>query len=197
RRYYTTPTPTPSQSRIRRFNNRLPKFLHKYTNALSHAPVTHITSFLLLHELTAIIPLLGLAAYFHYVHWLPAWVGDGAWIEAGVERFGRYFRRKGWIGGEEVVDVGEMRGEGQERVWRVGEGGVRVVVEFATAYAIVKMFLVPRILFSVWATPAFARWTVVPGLRVLGLLFGSKRWKGGGGASTGAGTGAAVVPKRG
>ena len=43
-------TPT-SQSRIERFNRRLPKFLHKYTNALANAPLSHITSFLILHEL--------------------------------------------------------------------------------------------------------------------------------------------------
>lgn len=46
--------------------------------------------------------------------------------------------------------------------WNISEGGVRLVVEFATAYAIVKMFLIPRILFSVWATPWFARMTVIP-----------------------------------
>ncbi|EUC41035.1 hypothetical protein COCMIDRAFT_72243, partial [Bipolaris oryzae ATCC 44560] len=153
-----------SQSRIDRFNRRLPKFLHKYTNALGNAPVAHITSFLILHELTAVIPLFGLAGYFHYTHWLPPWIAEGAWIASGVERFGRYFKRKGWIHGEEALEaereVDDMQKKQKlrkvDQAWNVGEGGVRLVVEFATAYAVVKMFLVPRIVFSVWATPAFA-----------------------------------------
>jgi hypothetical protein len=128
-----------------------------------------------------------------------------------VERFGRYFKRKGWIRDDEAVEaereVHEIRqdwkwrawmrergwlserdtdGVGSEerrlrrvdQAWNVGEGGVRLVVEFATAYAIVKMFLVPRIVFSVWATPTFARWTVVPVLRRGRALFGKKSAKG-------------------
>lgn len=82
--------------------------------------MTHIASFLLLHELTAIVPLVGLAATFHYTGWLPPYISEGAWVKEGVEKFGRYFRRKGWLGEE-----GSWRGRG----WGVGEGGVRVVVE--------------------------------------------------------------------
>ncbi len=97
-------------------------------------------------------------------------------MTAGVQRFGRYFERKGWIksadareaerevsaagfGGVDPAGQHETDGkvhlEGKDR-------GVRWVVEFATAYAIVKILLVPRIIFSVWATPGFAKWTVVP-----------------------------------
>ncbi|CBY00168.1 hypothetical protein IAQ61_011110 [Plenodomus lingam] len=202
----STPTPTPrtASSRLARVNRRLPRFLHKYTSALSNAPLTHITSFLILHELTAVIPLFSLAAYFHYTHWLPPWVAEGAWAARGVERFGRYFRRKGWIRSEEAAEAkvevekhneavpGENEGKGGwrrvDRAWNMGEGGVRLVVEFATAYAITKMFLVPRIMFSVWATPWFARWTVVP---VFGRLRGLFRRKGkasGSGGAAGTGT---------
>jgi hypothetical protein len=210
RRYATepvTPTPAPtSQPRIEQFNRQLPRFLHKYTNALGNAPVTHITSFLILHELTAVIPLFGLAGYFHYTHWLPPWIAEGAWIASGVERFGRYFKRKGWIRSEEALEaereVDDMQNNKNLRkvdyAWNVGEGGVRLVVEFATAYAIVKMLLVPRIVFSVWATPAFARWTVAPLLRRFRTMFG--RNKGVGSGSSAAGTGAVeggAVPKSG
>ncbi|XP_014550847.1 hypothetical protein COCVIDRAFT_114398 [Bipolaris victoriae FI3] len=210
RRYATDPvspiTAPTSQSRIDRFNRRLPKFLHKYTNALGNAPVTHITSFLILHELTAVIPLFGLAGYFHYTHWLPPWIAEGAWIASGVERFGRYFKRKGWIRGEEALEaereVDDMQKKQKlrtvDQAWNVGEGGVRLVVEFATAYAVVKMFLVPRIVFSVWATPAFARWTVAPVLSRFRRMFG--RRKGVEGKTAGAGTGAVgggAVPKSG
>lgn len=207
--YATEPIapPASSQSRIERFNRRLPRFLHKYTNALGNAPVTHITSFLILHELTAIIPLFGLAGYFHYTHWLPPWFAEGAWIASGVERFGRYFKRKGWIRSDEALEAERevdeiqkddkqrrwMKGSGLlsasdddgigsetkrlrkvDQAWNISEGGVRLVVEFATAYAIVKMFLIPRIVFSVWATPTFARWTVSPFLKAFRGMFRKK-----------------------
>ncbi|PWO29609.1 hypothetical protein PtrARCrB10_01811 [Pyrenophora tritici-repentis] len=230
RRYATEPLAS-SQSRIERFNRRLPKFLHKYTNALGHAPVTHITSFIILHELTAVIPLFGLAGYFHYTHWLPPWFAEGAWIASGVERFGRYFKRKGWIRSDEALEaereVSDIQNDGKQRswmkkqgwlsgsdddgigsetkrirkvdqAWNISEGGVRLVVEFATAYAIVKMFLIPRIVFSVWATPAFARWTVAPVLNRFRAVFGRKVKKGSG--ASGAGTGAVeggALPKSG
>ncbi|KAH7067940.1 hypothetical protein FB567DRAFT_457636 [Paraphoma chrysanthemicola] len=211
RRYGTEPTS--STSRVHRINRRLPRFLHRYTSALANAPLSHITSFLILHELTAIIPLFGLAGYFHYTHWLPPWFAEGAWVLNGVERFGRYFRRKGWIrSGEaeeaerEVMEIQEQEGKwkqqdttGEEdddgkklrkidKAWKINEGGVRLVVEFATAYAITKALLVPRIMFSVWATPSFARWTVVPLTARLGKMF--SRGKGQGSQASGAGTGA-------
>ncbi|KAJ4377192.1 hypothetical protein N0V83_000015 [Neocucurbitaria cava] len=211
------PPPT-SQSRIERFNRRLPKFLHRYTNALANAPLSHITSFLLLHELTAVIPLFGLAGYFHYTHWLPPWFAEGAWIASGVERFGRYFKRKGWIRSDEAAEaereVDEMRKDAElqdkmesaglvkggeagreakrlrkvDHAWNISEGGVRLVVEFATAYAIVKMFLVPRIVFSVWATPWFARITVIPVLGMFKRSFGRGKAKGGGAPGVGTGS---------
>ena len=42
------------------------------------------------------------------------------------------------------------------------EGGVRLVIEFATAYAITKALLPLRLIGSVWATPWFAMVVVVP-----------------------------------
>lgn len=172
----TTQSRLPSSKRIDRILNRTPKFLHKYLQTLRSAPVSHITSFLLLHELTAVIPLFGLVATFHYYNWLPAYFAEGAWVLGGVEKFGRYFKRKGWISdadekeveeeakrGEDLRDV-ESSGKGGRsgRAWDKGEGGVRLVVEFATAYALVKALLVPRLVFSAWAAPAFARWTLIP-----------------------------------
>ena len=199
RRFATEPPPPNSQSRIERFNRRLPRFLHRYTNALSSAPITHITSFLILHEITAIVPLLGLAATFHYTHWLPPYFAEGTWVLQGVERFGKYFRRKGWIRSE---DVGEAEHEVELRrrdhAWNISEGGVRVVVEFATAYAITKVFLPLRIMASVWGTPWFARTAVVPLMSQFKRMFskGKTTKSGSGGAGTGA-IEAGVLPKKG
>lgn len=48
---------------------------------------------------------------------------------------------------------------------------MRVVVEFATAYAITKALLPVRLVGSVWATPWFARWTILPVMGVLGRVW--------------------------
>jgi hypothetical protein len=88
-----------------------------------------------------------------------------------MERFGRYFGRKGWFGFERVegkdntaiqTQTPVAEGEGSlvketEKKWHVGEKGSRILIEVATAYAITKVFLPARILLSVWATPWFAR----------------------------------------
>lgn len=194
RRFATQQAPT-SQSRIERFNRRVPKFLHKYTNALASAPFSHITAFLVLHEITAIVPLLGLAATFHYTHWLPPWFTEGAWALQGVERFGKYFRRKGWILSEDASEAEhEVEMRRRDKAWNIGEGGVRLVVEFATAYAVTKMLLPVRIIASVWATPWFARKAVVPIVGRFKRIFGrgKSNGPGAGGAGTGAVEGGAV-----
>lgn len=89
------------------------------------------------------------------------------------EKFRRWFGRKGWFG----VEAGEGKGGevgGRESVGEVGEGkgnggGVRIVMEVATAYAVTKVFLPVRIVGSVWATPWFAR-VVVGRFKRLGGL---------------------------
>lgn len=64
-------------------------------------------------------------------------------MKAGVERFGKYARKKGWIGegeaGEALREVGGDRqkperwswkdGRWRGKWWERGEGGVRLLVE--------------------------------------------------------------------
>ena len=109
-----------SRSRIERIMSRLPKFLQRYTVPLVNAPLTHVSAFLFLHELTAVIPLLGLAAVFHYTRWMPPYISEGKWVSDGVEKFGNYFRRKGWLGHDQAS---------RYKWWGRGEGGVRIVME--------------------------------------------------------------------
>jgi hypothetical protein len=179
-----TPDATASNATYTRLLSRTPKFLRPTVSALNKAPVTHVTAFLLLHEITAVVPLFGLAGAFHYYHWLPSYFAEGAWVVAGVEKFGRYFRRKGWIGVGEEAEVERSAKDGADltqietsrglKWWNRGEGGMRWVVEFATAYAIVKALLPLRIVVSVWGAPWFARWTIIPIGDALKKLF-SKR----------------------
>ncbi|RMY56876.1 hypothetical protein D0864_13587 [Hortaea werneckii] len=130
---------------------------------------------------------------------------EGKWISDGVEKFGRYFRRKGWItDAQEAEAEAEVEGNGKGKLrkavsnmggkwWGRGEGGVRLVVEVATAYAITKALLPLRLVVSVWATPWFARWSVLPVTRYFKRGSGSRAK-----ASPAAGTGAVgggVLPK--
>ncbi|KAJ9612658.1 hypothetical protein H2204_015032 [Knufia peltigerae] len=174
------PRPTPPSSdeqaalrgRFDRFIDRTPRFLRPSLNRLRHAPVSHVAAFIILHEVTAIIPLFGLAGAFHYWQWLPPYFAEGAWVVDGVERFGRYFRKKGWISEKEEKQVEEQTKEGQATQFEKnksiskwfgrGESATRWVVEFATAYAMVKVLLPVRIFVSVWGAPWFARLAVIP-----------------------------------
>ncbi|KAF6837179.1 hypothetical protein CPLU01_03291 [Colletotrichum plurivorum] len=154
-----------------RILDRLPARFQRYTSGLRRAPVSHVVSFLILHEITAVVPLLGLFGLFHYTNFLPLEYVTEHWAEYvrdGVGKAERYFSRKGWFGfGAE--DRGSMTGEleagedkGQtERTqdllerWQK-DGKYKIVVEVAIAWGITKALLPARILVSVWATPWFA-----------------------------------------
>nr|OQO29609.1 hypothetical protein B0A51_01600 [Rachicladosporium sp. CCFEE 5018] len=177
-RLTSTSTPPTLTSRLSRLESRLPRFLRHITTPLRTAPLSHITAFLLLHELTAILPLLALATAFHQYDYLPPYISEGKWVKEGTVKFGGYMKRKGWIGSE-----GSW--------WGTGEGAVRVVVEVATAWAVVKLLLPVRLLVSVWGTPWFARWTVVPvGAWVRRVVGRGKGKVGMGSSKPAAGTGA-------
>ncbi|KAL6243622.1 hypothetical protein RBB50_009615 [Rhinocladiella similis] len=171
------PTPPPSdgqaalRGRFDRFIDRTPRFLRPSLNGLRRAPVSHVAAFIILHEITAIIPLFGLAGAFHHWQWLPPYFAEGAWVADGVEKFGRYFRKKGWISEKDEKGVEEQTKEGHamrleknsaSKWFGRGESATRWVVEFATAYTIVKALLPVRIFVSVWGAPWFARLAVIP-----------------------------------
>lgn len=97
---------------------------------------------------------------------------EGSYVSEGVAKFGRFFARKGWFGfgreiagesGKQVSDVenksASTAGEIEEvqKIWHVGDSESRILIEVATAYAITKVLLPARIIFSVWATPWAAR----------------------------------------
>ncbi|KAL3478413.1 hypothetical protein BJX99DRAFT_106648 [Aspergillus californicus] len=182
RRNLTTPpnpTPTPSpardaqsqakvQSRLHRLNARLPSFLRSYTTPLLGGPATHITSFLILHEITAIVPIFGLVAAFHYGNWLPD-LHSYSGFEDGTRRFTRWLRKRGIVG--EDVDVEDVAGAGVATATGTEKTGVRLALEFATAYALTKALLPLRIAGSVWATPWFARVVLAPVARGVRGLF--------------------------
>lgn len=182
RRTLSTPSPSQSpkppnltandsRSHLRRFNDRLPRFLRNYTTPLFGAPVTHITSFLILHEITAILPLFGLVGAFHYGASMPdlsSETGETNAFDEGAARFGRWLKKKGWVDQDDVNTVAEHEATGHKATERAG---VRLVLEFATAYAITKALLPARLAASVWATPWFARSVFTPTANLARRLF--------------------------
>lgn len=182
RRLNSTKPPSPSptdaaagaaskqQSRADRILSRLPRSMQGYAGRLRSAPLSHVVAFLVLHEITAVVPLLGLFGLFHYGGASAAPMGYmmehyGDYVRDGTARFERYFTRKGWFGfGQEEGDqaanrVGADGVDGSDAVmsrWEGSDGKYRIVVEVALAYAITKVLLPVRIVFSLWATPWFA-----------------------------------------
>jgi len=186
RSFSTSPPPPPPKtsasdprSRLQRLNERLPAFLRRYTAPLLRAPVTHITSFLILHEITAVLPLFGLVAAFHYGGWMPDLTGgEGRPFDEGLNRFGHWLRKKGWVEEIDIDMVAASSSSVSPDVRRIPiesnaaeameSKGTRLIIEFATAYAITKALLPIRIAASVWATPWFARVVVGPFGRGIG-----------------------------
>ncbi|KAI1376612.1 hypothetical protein F4677DRAFT_459756 [Hypoxylon crocopeplum] len=100
---------------LTRASRWVPARLRPYLARLRSAPLSHVAAFLVLHEITAIAPLFGLAWTFHRLDWVPtAWVAGpwAAWAEEGLRRYMRYFRRKGWFG----LSEGEEGEDGEERL---------------------------------------------------------------------------------
>lgn len=130
---------------LTRLNRHLPKFLHPYTNRLVSAPLSHITSFLILHELSALVPLVALFGVFHYTSWLPDGFGQAAWAREKAEKLMRYLETKtSWKGRlqrkkmkeKEEEDEGEGGG-GESNLsssGRIGERISRTLLEYVSTY---------------------------------------------------------------
>jgi hypothetical protein len=127
-------------NRISRVLNRasrfLPKRLQKSLQDLRSAPLSHVGAFLILHEITAVVPIFGLTYLFYALDWVPtSWVLGpwAAWAEDGLKKYVPYFRKKNWFGldrkgahdadadGEEVLE-NELREE-VKREQREGREG--------------------------------------------------------------------------
>ncbi|GAP92714.1 putative mitochondrial seryl-tRNA synthetase protein [Rosellinia necatrix] len=124
------PEPAPTQARrisrvLAGASRFLPRRLRDSLGGLRSAPLSHVGAFLVLHEVTAVLPIFGLAWAFHALDWTPAaWVLGpwAAWAEDGLRRWLPYFRRKGWLGlgseedagGEEALES-ELREEARRR----------------------------------------------------------------------------------
>lgn len=133
---------------------RIPKILRPYTTRFIHAPVSHATAFVVLHELTAIVPLVGIWYTLHQYH--DVLMGSGVDLPNwAIEK------------GTKVIDAAMAK-------WDWGSYSVHEKVQFvmegAYAYVIVKALFPVRVAVSLLGMPWFAKWFVLP---ITGL-FGRK-----------------------
>lgn len=90
----------------------------------------------------------------------------GDYVQNGVSRFEKYFKKKGWFGFSmddvtiPTTDNGSVQGAQTDDVLQkvaIGDTKYKILMEVALAYAITKALLPIRIIGSVWATPWFAK----------------------------------------
>lgn len=128
----------------------VPRFLRPYTTQFIYAPVSHVTAFLILHELTAIVPLVGIWYVLHQHHDLfmaltldlPSWA-----LEKGTK----------------VID--KVLQEWNFENYSLSDK-IKFITEGAYAYVIVKALFPVRLAVSLLGMPFFARWFVLPFTRI-------------------------------
>uniref|UniRef100_A0A0L0P7I6 Uncharacterized protein n=1 Tax=Candidozyma auris TaxID=498019 RepID=A0A0L0P7I6_CANAR len=130
--------------------SKVPRILRPWTTQFIHAPVSHVTAFLILHELTAIVPLVGIWYLLHSYHDLlmvssldlPSWA-----IEKGTK----------------IIDLAMVSFDWGN--YSLNEK-VQIIMEGAYAYVIVKALFPVRLAFSLLGMPWFAKWFVLPFTRM-------------------------------
>ena len=66
---------------------------------------------------------------------MPPFISEGKWVADGMAKFGKWFKRKGWIRDDDAVGADGKAGKVGKRGsfgvwWNRGEGGVRLLVEW-------------------------------------------------------------------
>lgn len=141
----TSPTIDPTEKDFQNHPilKRVPKFLRSYTKQFINAPFSHLISFLVLHEITAIIPLFSLWYFFHnHPNYIPMEIPSWA-IDQGAK----------------IIDYGLSKITN----WEINsKDKMLIIIEGAYAFSIVKFLLPLRIIISLSLMPWFARWFIVP-----------------------------------
>ncbi|CAH6719235.1 hypothetical protein CLIB1444_02S03928 [[Candida] jaroonii] len=132
--------------------SKVPKFMKPYTINFVNRPVTNLVSFLILHELTAIVPLIGIwYVFYKYDISVPLDLPEWA-INKGTKIIDSSL--KSW----DLTDF-------------TFNDKFNLIMKGAYAYVIVKMLLPVRLMFSFLFTPLFTRFFVDP---ITGI-FGRKK----------------------
>lgn len=143
-----------SKSRTLSKLNQNPKFAH-YFSRLSEAGVTStVTSFLILHEITAIVPLFGLWWVFYQLD-LPDQYELPLYFTNLLDQCGDAMEKL----------VGDDYSKGFDKN--------RLILSGAISYAIIKVLYPLRVLVSLWAAPYLGKLLLLP-LRKIKSLFDKK-----------------------
>ncbi|KAJ1966645.1 hypothetical protein H4R35_006944 [Dimargaris xerosporica] len=127
----------------------------RYVDRLRNRPTSHVLAFALLHEITAIVPLVGLYWLLSTTSWqLPI---PERYYEEAVTRAERILKRYGWGGVPPVLDSGSEKTTAPS--WTPNP---TVVLHLATAYGITKLLLPVRLLLCTVLTPVTARVVIHP-----------------------------------
>ncbi|CAG8661465.1 5456_t:CDS:2, partial [Acaulospora morrowiae] len=133
-------TPSSEDSSSRLYNKLLNnKNLRKYANQFRTKPTSHIVSFLILHELTAIIPIPIIYVF------LSTTGIEIPFSQSVLDEGNEFINRV-------VVYYG----------YEPFENGSRVALNLVTSYAIVKFLLPVRIAICIWLTPWTAERIISP-----------------------------------
>lgn len=126
---------------------KFPRFLRPYAMRFATAPFLHVTAFLILHEISAIVPLIGIWYLIHHYGWnppldLPLWA-----IERGLKILDSSMTQFNY----ESYNIHDK---------------VQFIMEGAYAFVIVKFMLPLRLMFSILFMPWFAKWFILPFSRI-------------------------------
>ncbi|KAJ1961548.1 hypothetical protein GGI12_003188 [Dipsacomyces acuminosporus] len=124
----------------------------KYAHAFKDRPASHLTAFAILHEVTAVVPLVGVYYVINYFDLKVPFPEDA------LKEGNRYINKVRVYFG-----------------WSKLEDDSPILLHLATSYAIVKAAGPLRIAASVALTPWFARWIMVPFDRMSGRIGPSLR----------------------
>ncbi|KAJ2096827.1 hypothetical protein GGI09_004161 [Coemansia sp. S100] len=116
--------------------------------AFKQRPASHITAFAVLHELTAVVPLVGVYYALDYLQ------PQMPFPQSVLEEGNRYINKLRTYAGLEQLDADSP-----------------VLLHLATSYAVVKAAAPLRIAASLALTPWFSRWCIVPITRTVGKLW--------------------------
>ncbi|KAI1124464.1 hypothetical protein F5Y10DRAFT_29753 [Nemania abortiva] len=115
------PPSTPQANRVSRIltstSRFLPKRLQTALQNLRSAPLSHIVAFLVLHEITAVVPLFGLTTAFHLLEWTPVNLAVGQWAEDVRGKYIPYFVKKQWFGLENAKKADSVESEDEDGQW--------------------------------------------------------------------------------
>ncbi|KAI3403631.2 hypothetical protein KGF56_003558 [Candida oxycetoniae] len=134
--------PTEQDFKTHPILKRVPKFLHNYASQFINAPFSNLVAFIILHELTAIIPLFGIWYYLHNHPGLipldlPQWaLTKGAKVlDSLLDQFN----------------------------WNINSSDkIALLMEGAYSFTIVKLLLPVRVIISLSGMPLFAKLFVLP-----------------------------------